>query len=255
MSLIRMNFFSETLNMLTAANVILPLPKDGPAEDLPVLYLLHGLSDDHTSWVRQSAIERYALEHGLAVVMPDAGLSFYQNMLHGEKYNDYMALELPEIISSYFPVSRNREKTFIAGCSMGGFGALKIGLARPDNYSAIGCFSGANIEFRPDSRFMDAALYRAYENDIDFSDVIMAANARATAQGPYPVRIWHSWGDEDMLRTNAEKSKTFFETIASPMLSYEWEMLKGRHDWKLWDEMAEKFIRWLNLPAPKEKLY
>lgn len=255
MSLIRMNFFSETLNMMTGAGVILPLPKDGPAEELPVLYLLHGLGDDHSSWIRKSSIERYALEHGLAVVMPDAGLSFYQNMVHGEKYNDYIALELPEIISSYFPVSRDREKTFIAGCSMGGFGALKIGLARPDNYSAIGCFSGANMEFRPESKFMQTALQRAYDGEIDFSDILMAANARATAMGLYPVRIWHGWGDEDMLRTNAEKSKAFFEGIRSPMLDYEWEMLKGCHDWKLWDEMAEKFIRWLNLPEPKEKLY
>ena len=255
MSLIRMNFFSESLNMMTGANVILPLPKEGCVQELPVLYLLHGMGDDYTSWARKTAVERYALERGLAVVMPDGGSSCYENMAHGEKYNDYIALELPEIISSYFPVSRDREKTFIAGCSMGGFGALKIGLAWPDHYSAMGCFSAANMEYRPDSRFMQGALQRSYGGDIDFSDIMMAANARATAAGYYPVRIWHSWGDRDALRANAEKSKAFFEGIASPMLSYEWEMLEGEHNWKLWDEMIEKFIHWLPLPEPKEILH
>lgn len=255
MSLIRMNFFSESLNMQTAANVILPLPKDGNAEELPVLYLLHGMGDDCTSWLRKSAIERYALEHGLAVIMPDGALSTYHNMEHGEKYNDYIALELPEIMRSYFPISRSPEKTFIAGCSMGGFGALKIGLARPENYAAIGCLSAANIEYRPESKFVQATLRRVYDDGIDFSDVMMAANARATALGHYPVRIWHGWGDEDMLRTNAEKSRAFFEGIRSPMLSYEWEMFKGGHNWKLWDEMIEKFICWLNLPESKETMF
>lgn len=255
MSLIRMNFFSESLNMVTSANVILPLPKDGPAENLPVLYLLHGMGDDYTSWARKTAVERYALEAGVAVVMPDGALSTYHNMIHGPRYNDYIALELPEIISAYLPVSTEKEKTFIAGCSMGGFGALQIGLERPENYSAIGCFSAANIEYRPDSAFMQNVLWRVYDGDVDFSDIMMAANARATAAGSYPVNIWHAWGDQDALRTNAEKSKAFFENIQSPALGYHWEMLPGRHDWALWDKMIEKFIRWLNLPAPKETLY
>ena len=255
MSLIRMNFFSESLNMMTAANVILPLPRSGPAEDIPVLCLLHGMGDDFTSWMRKTSVERYALEHGLAVVMPEGGSSCYENMVHGQRYNDYIALELPEIIASCFPVSRSREKRFIAGCSMGGFGALKIGLARPENYSAIGCLSAANFEYRPESKYMQTALQRAYGGDIDFSDVMMAANARATAAGNDPVRIWHSWGNRDALRTNAEKSRDFFENISSPMLSYEWEMAEGEHNWKLWDAMIERFIRWLALPEPKELLY
>jgi len=255
MSLIQMNIFSESLNMATSVNIILPMSRDSGMADLPVLYLLHGMGDGHSSWLRKSAIERFALEAGLAVVMPDGGLSTYHNMEHGEKYNDYISTELPKLMRACFPFSRSRGKTFIAGCSMGGFGALKIGLERPENYSAIGCFSAANMEYRPDSAFVRQTLRRVYGEDIDFSDVMMAANARATAADVYPVRIWHSWGDRDILRENAEKSKAFFESIRSPSLSYEWEMLEGKHDWALWDRMAEKFIHWLNLPAPEETLF
>ena len=255
MSLIRMNFFSEELNMFTAANVILPMTKDGRCEDLPVLWLLHGMGDDYSSWMRKSAIERYALEAGVAVVMPDGALSTYHNMEHGAKYNDYIALELPEIMGAYFPLSRKREKNFIAGCSMGGFGALKIGLARPENYAAIGCFSAAIMEYRPESAFVKQALWRVYDDDIDFNDVIMAANARATAAYIYPVRIWHGWGEDDRLRENAEKTRAFFEGIQSPSLSSQWEMLPGPHDWALWDEMAKRFIPWLNLPKAEEMLF
>jgi len=257
MSLIRMDFFSQALNMHTAANIILPLPKAGPAEDIPVLWLLHGMGDDQSSWIRKSALERYALSAGLAVVIPDGCLSTYCNMVHGQRYKDYIADELPRIMAACFPLSDQREKNFIAGCSMGGYGALKIGLAHPERYAAVGCFSAANIEYRPASRFVQQTLRRNYgdEDGVDRCDEEMEANARAAAAGEYSLRLWHGWGTEDRLRPNAEISRTFFESIASPALEYHWELLPGGHDWALWDGMIEKFIAWLDLPAPKEALF
>lgn len=255
MSLIQMNFFSECLNQMTSANVILPLNRSGFAQDLPVLYLLHGLGDDYSAWLRKTSVERYALNAGVAVIMPDGAASAYENMAHGERYNDYIALELPEIMGAYFPIDSDRRKTFIAGCSMGGFGALKIGLARPENYAAIGCFSAAHVEYRPESAFIQQMLYRAYDDDIDFCDVMTSANARATAADVYPVKILHFWGDEDILRGNAERARHFFEGIQSPSLSYDGEMLRGKHDWALWDRSIERFFEKLALPVPEEALY
>ena len=128
MSLIQMRLFSQALNMFTPVNVILPQPRDAHRElqPLPTLYLLHGMGDDATAWMRKSCVECYALEHGLAVVMPDGGLSCYENMIHGERYRDYLLLELPHVMRSCFPMSPRREENFIAGCSMGGCGALKL---------------------------------------------------------------------------------------------------------------------------------
>lgn len=98
----------------------------------PVLYLLHGLSDDHTIWHRRTSIERYVSALGLAVVMPNVGKSFYTDMANGGNYFTFITEELPTLVQSYFPVSAKREDNFIAGLSMGGYGAFKVALSCPE---------------------------------------------------------------------------------------------------------------------------
>ena len=85
MALLSWNFHSHTLGISASANVILPQTAVEKGEKLPVLYLLHGLSDDHTNWQRRTSIERYADPLGLAVVIPAVNRSFYANMAHGPR--------------------------------------------------------------------------------------------------------------------------------------------------------------------------
>ena len=99
-------------------------------EDPPLLYLLHGLSDDHTAWTRFTSVERYAAEHGLAVVMPSAGRSFYADERHGHAYWTYVADELPQVVRRFFRVTDDPARTYVAGLSMGGYGALFALLGR-----------------------------------------------------------------------------------------------------------------------------
>jgi S-formylglutathione hydrolase FrmB len=98
-----------------------------------VLYLLHGLSDDDTAWLRRTSIERYVSELGLAVVMPQVHRSFYSDELHGLRYWTFLSDELPQLVDSFFHVSTRREDTFVAGLSMGGYGALKWALRQPSD--------------------------------------------------------------------------------------------------------------------------
>ena len=99
MALVTCDFFSDALEVGCSMTVVLPQPTeeqigvdgdpDGrpvPVSDFPVLYLLHGLSDDHTAWLRYTSVERYAAAAGLAVVMPAVGRSFYANMVTGPRY-------------------------------------------------------------------------------------------------------------------------------------------------------------------------
>ena len=262
MSLIRMNFFSKALNLSVPVNVILPLPRNARAEvrELPTLYLFHGMGDDHTSWLRKTAIERYALEAGLAVIMPDGALSCYENMAHGARYRDFMADELPRVMRETFPLSADREKNFIAGCSMGGFGALKLGFAEPEKWSAIGILSGAHMEYRPDSPRVQAALWRVYGGDIDACDAkivrdVLRDNGSGPADPQPLLRVWHACGDADRLRENALKSRAFFESLPEGRIRYHFEALPGSHDWALWDAMAARFIQWLDLPKPEVHLF
>lgn len=256
MSVIQMRFFSEVLNIFVPANIILPLPRDAQksVSDLPVLTLLHGMGDGYSAWMRKTAIERYALEHGVAVVMPDGELSCYENMAHGHRYRDFIVQELPQVMRSTFPVSTAREKNFIAGCSMGGFGALKLGLAHPEIWSIIGCFSAAHFEYRPASPRNQAMLKRVYGGKLDEYDAQIAKDALAANTDKLPLRIWHSCGDEDALKMNALKSRAFFEALPDGAIDYHFEMLPGRHDWALWDESARRFMDALNLPKPEVHL-
>ena len=94
-----------------------------------MLYLLHGLSDDDTIWLRRTSIERYVAPLGLAVVMPQVHRSFYTDEAYGGRYWTFLSEELPAWSRRFFRVSGGREDTFVAGLSMGGYGALKLGAA------------------------------------------------------------------------------------------------------------------------------
>lgn len=128
MALIQCQFYSEVLGLSTSMNVILPQAtrsqigmegKQGTGPH-PTLYLLHGLSDDDSTWLRRTSIERYVASMGLAVVMPQVHRSFYTNMEQGAAYWTFISEELPALARSFFPLSDKREDNFVAGLSMGG---------------------------------------------------------------------------------------------------------------------------------------
>lgn len=131
MALLRCNFFSDVLGMSMSMTVILPqktrnqigMAGAAPTDRHPCLYLLHGLSDDDTIWSRRTSIERYVAPLGLAVIMPNVHRGFYTDMAHGYRYWTYISEEIPALAQSFFHISDRREDTFVAGLSMGGYGA------------------------------------------------------------------------------------------------------------------------------------
>src|SRR3982751_6715765 len=136
MAHLRCDFYSDVLGLNTSMTVILPQAAAtqigvrstaGPA-DPPTLYLLHGLSDDDTIWTRHTSIERYAAERGLAVVMPQVHRSFYADEAYGGRFWTFLSEELPSLVGTFFRISPRTEDTYVAGLSMGGYGALKWAL-------------------------------------------------------------------------------------------------------------------------------
>ena len=145
MALVRIDHVPESVGVNLPLNVILPDPGkmgDVPVARRKVLYLLHGLSDDASAWQRYTSIETLAAAYGLVVVMPSAGRSFYTDQPNGQKYFTYLTEELPRYLADVFDLTPRREDTFIAGNSMGGYGAFKAALLHPELYAAAASFSG-----------------------------------------------------------------------------------------------------------------
>jgi S-formylglutathione hydrolase FrmB len=117
MAFLDVHAFSDVLKIQVSFHVLLPqqttqeigveLGKERASH--PVLWLLHGLSDDHTIWLRRTSIERYAAARNLAVVMPAAGRSFYQDMASGPRYWTFLTEELPALCRGWFRISAERE--------------------------------------------------------------------------------------------------------------------------------------------------
>ena len=261
MALIHANFFSETLGMCVSCDVVLPqratrqIGMAASAADgaYPTLWLLHGASDDQTIWQRRTSIERYAAPLGLAVVMPAVSLSAYANMAHGGRYYDYVSKELPAIMRSMFPLSDRREDNFISGLSMGGAGCMKIGLANPENYAAIGCFSAGAInrhaQLSPE-RAARMMMTHGTTNPDDLKGTVedvLGSAQRILDEGLPCPRIFHSIGSEDFLLDSAHETRDFFTSLPGNPFDYHYEEHPGAHTWEYWDEHIQDFLRFIGL--------
>lgn len=252
MAVMTCDFFSESLLMGVSVTVVLPQATDeqiGVTESTiagppPVLYLLHGLSDDHTAWRRYTAIERYAAARGLAVVMPAVGRSFYANEAHGHRYWDYVSDELPRVIARFFRVSQDPADTFVAGLSMGGYGALKLALTHPDRYAAAASLSGAlDLALMAEGSDLDDVFGKVFDHHIGPGDDLFALLAALPdAAGVPPLYV--SCGTEDWLLGHSQR---FVAEATARGLTVTEDLRPGDHEWGLWDTVIRDVIDWLPL--------
>lgn len=256
MALLHVNYHSEVLSMNVDMDVILPeetlgqIGMQGSArEQWRTLYLLHGMSDDHTIWQRRTSIERYAADKNLAVVMPAADLSWYTDMARGYPYWTFISDELPKICRSMFPgMSHRREDTFAAGLSMGGYGALKLGLRKSEMFSHVAALSsGADIGYfihnpRPDRRdYWEDVFGKADQFPGSFNDLFSAAEELAKSGKPRP-KIYMWCGTEDTLFPGNEKMRDWLKALGYDLT---WEQSMGGHSWKCWDDKIQTILDWL----------
>jgi len=257
MAFIQCDFYSQVLGFSTSMNVILPgdskINKSQDKMDYPVLYLLHGLSDDHTIWGRRSSIDRYVRDLNIAIVMPNAGRSFYTDMLHGYDYYTFINEELQSISESFFPISTKREDRFIAGLSMGGYGALKIALSNPDRYAYAASLSGAVDISAIANRFMEeesieaAMEFKNIFGDLDTfdnssNDLFSLANS--CAMSPTKPKIYLSCGTEDFLYEDNIRFKNHLQRLP---FDFTYEEEPGDHNWDYWDLKIQSVIDWLGI--------
>lgn len=258
MALLQITFRSETLHRTVPIQVILPTDaKMGSSEAFKTLYLLHGLTENCTAWTSNTRIERWAMERNLAVVMPSAENSFYIDMPYGSScygdFGEYIGVELVAMTRKMFPLSEKREDTFIAGLSMGGFGALRNGLKYHDTFGYIACLSGAVHIFEypfddPDRNVIgeDACfgdIHRAALTDKNprVAAEILFKKKEAGEKDPYP-KVYIACGTEDYL---LKANRIFADFLKNHQVDVTYEESQGEHDWNFWDEYIQRVLEWL----------
>jgi putative tributyrin esterase len=262
MALIETHFFSEILGMDMEVNLILPQEKQPYSGDgkLKVLWLLHGGSGDNTAWLRMSSIERYALEYGIAVVVPGGLNSCYTDMKHGGRFLTYVADELPHILRHLFPrLSALREDNYISGLSNGGFGCLRVGLARPDLYAAIGAFSAGD---KSDVPFVNDGSPRSRDRIIVFGDGSLKNTdndlkhlGREALKKVISVpRVYHACGSVDPWLDLNEMMRDFFAGLEGNPYDYQYHETEGMgHAWEFWDMEIVRFFEYLGIEKDETK--
>ena len=266
MAFLDFHFFSDALGLTCSAWILIPQPSmqqigmvgGVSQEKYPTLYLLHGLSDDHTIWMRRTSIERYAAEKNIAVVMPAVGRSFYQDMASGPRYWTFVSEELPALCERLLPLSSAREDRFAAGLSMGGYGALRLGLATPERFAAVASLSGAldmpkraRDAGREGSRLsLDewvGILGPELKIEGSGSDLQFLAGKLASSPGPKPG-IYLACGTEDELLEDSRAFRWHLEALHLPPTYVE---SPGAHEWGYWDAQIQRVLDWLPIRGKK----
>ena len=254
MAFLELNYRSAVLKRWISVNVVLPEIAGKSAEEASAeyktLYLLHGLSDDHTGWIRRTGIERYASEYGIAVIMPGVERSWYTDTADHAPYFTFITQELPAVCRGYFRgMSAKREDTFIAGLSMGGYGAIKAALSFPEQYSGCAALSGA-LDIASLTRIIDLAEWRGiFGFDLESAaelkdtkhDIFRLARNNHKEGLPFP-KLYFWCGQQDKL---IHCNRDFHELMNELGVVHSFEESEGNHSWKWWDLHIQDALRYL----------
>lgn len=246
MALLEVRFFSDVLGMCMPMNVILPQDTKKP---IPTLYLLHGMSDDHSTWSRQTSIERYAESEGIAVVMPTTYLGWYTDMELGNNYRTFVGEELPMICRSFFPMlSHDRLDTYVCGNSMGGYGAVALALTYPETFSVAASLSGAfdprwlHDPDHPENTYFsdifgDIGRFEGSKNDL----WSLAEKRSHDELRPY-IYMW--CGTEDFLY---DVNKSFRDHLTALNYDLTYDDSSGEHSWYYWDSEIQSVFSYIRV--------
>lgn len=254
MAYLELLYRSEVLKENVTVNVLLPeeAKRQSVEEMAPykTLYLLHGLSGDRSTWMRHTSIERYAAEHRIAVVMPSVGRSWYTDTADGRAYLTFVTEELPRVCRGFFRgMSEVREDNLIAGLSMGGYGAVKAALARPDFFGACASLSGA-MDIASKTRQISLEEWRgifgfdlqsAVELKGTKHDIFETVRKNHAAGVAFPkLYLW--CGTEDhLLQANRD-----FDALLNELdIPHCYEESEGNHSAKWWDLHIQDALRYL----------
>lgn len=263
MAFLQMNLMSESLMRTVNVNVILPADKltfpgmpQKDARPYKTLYLLHGVFGSQLDWLSGTNIQRWAEEKDLAVVMPAGENGFYVDREPAHAlYGQFIGKELVELTRKMFPLSHKREDTFLAGLSMGGYGALRNGLKYHENFGYIAGLSSANIVEGIENRTDDAPVFlesRCFAESF-FGDLSSVKNSdknikwlaeKLSAAGADLPRVYLACGTEDNL---LGRSRDLRDALRGHGFDVTYQEAPGGHEWDFWNSQIKQVLEWLPL--------
>lgn len=256
MGLIHLSFLSKSLGFHTNVYVILPTERRETTKDFKVLYLLHGGAGNAQDWIRYTSIERYAEENGIAVIMPEVGgSSFYGDMVHGYPYYTYLTYELPMVVNCFFPLSTQREERFVAGLSMGGYGAFKWAFDQPEYFKAAANFSGVSFteeifdenrggfakHAKTDPKGICNLVWGGYDHMLGTKNDTRYMVTHAIENKVDLPRLYAVIGKSDF---SYEYAKRYVKFMKDNGISVQYHEMDGDHEWNVWDQAIKEFIPW-----------
>ncbi len=240
--------FSSTI-LDIGTTILILLPEDiKENEKLKVLYLLSGYSGDHTDWTRLTAIERYIQKYRIAVVMPDGNNSYYTDMVYGLKYFSFIAKELPDFVVRMFPISTKKEDHYIAGLSMGGYGALKVAFSFPNQYQKVASLSGAldiehirslSQERGRKSQFIATFGENSTQNTNNDLKYLFSQMSKKEQE---EMSLFIGCGKDDFLY---QDNLNFISFLKQQKAKFTFAESSGSHDWSFWDDYIQKVLKWM----------
>ena len=252
MAFFTFTFDSQILNK--EADVLIAAPeKDFGTK---CVYLLHGGGGgggtDNKSWLGQKErLQEWAEKYRVTLIMPSAPDSFFANTAQGVRYEDYVTQELVPMLPMRFRLPQGRENTAVAGMSMGGYSALRLGLAAPEEFCKICCISAGNLWVSPLSNRVHAyALHpvfgveRIEDTKGTEHDLFVRAKRDIEQKKPLP-EIFHACGKQDHALEHAHPTAEWFQSNAPEFTYHYFEPDIGRHDDAFWSEWLPKFLDFL----------
>ena len=229
MNVATIQFRSKGLERTVTCTVLLPNPDLVGPGPYDVLVQLHGYHDDHTAWLYKSRLWNYAEKLPLIVVLPDGANCWWSNFGRALNFEDMVVNDIWDYVHAMFPL-RAGNRWAIGGLSMGGYGAIRLGLKHPLKFCSI--FAHSSRIPVPDGDFIwsDPRWSESFQQALR-ADLDCYRWAKEIERRLLP-RLGFDCGTEDFLIEDNRQFHAFLEQIALPHTYAEYP---GEHTWDYWD--------------------
>lgn len=266
MALLTCKLKSQALMSTTTVRIYLPEDKKNQYGGQPpraVFTLLHGFTNDGDDWINMSSALRYANDNHVALIIPDAGNSFYHDTAANQGYYTWLTKEMPKLLEGIVSLPKERDKNFICGLSMGGYGALLLALTQPHRYAGCASFSGAVALHMMLQQAENPLVRYTFEPVLGQSlelpanrDVFQLLQQISKLPKQEQPKILCTTGRQDHEPYYVyEQNQALRQLAQSLPLDYTYMDWDGEHEWHVWDRSLVYAMDAFVSPGYAEKVF